>query len=82
MTQETGSAPSAQARIVLEGAAKVFAARSGATVAFQGVNLSVHEGELLCVLGPERVRQIDAPQRHSGAGPPLARQRDRGRTAG
>ncbi len=52
MTQETGGTPSAHARIVLEDAAKVFAARSGATVAFQGVNLSVHEGELLCVLGP------------------------------
>jgi ABC-type nitrate/sulfonate/bicarbonate transport system ATPase subunit len=40
------------ARIELAGAAKVFAARSGATVAFQNVDLAVREGELLCVLGP------------------------------
>lgn len=52
MAQNPGESVAAQARIVLNDAAKVFAARNGATVAFQGVNLSVHEGELLCVLGP------------------------------
>lgn len=51
MTIAASEAPTG-ARIVLEGAAKVFGARSGATVAFQGVDLAVREGELLCVLGP------------------------------
>ncbi len=40
------------AKIVLEGAGRVFGSRNGPTVAFQGVDLAVREGELLCVLGP------------------------------
>lgn len=50
--QEAGAASVAEARIVLADATKVFAARNGGTVAFQDVSLSVHQGELLCVLGP------------------------------
>ena len=52
VAQGVGDVPSAQARIVLEAAAKVFGAGNGDTVAFQDVNLSVYEGELLCVPGP------------------------------
>ncbi len=52
VAHDVGNVPSAEARIVLEGAAKVFGSRNGDTVAFQDVTLSVHEGELLCVLGP------------------------------
>lgn len=52
VAQGVGKVPFAQARIVLEGATKVSGARNGDTVAFQDVNLSVYEGELLCVLGP------------------------------
>ena len=52
VAQGVADVSSAEARIVLEGATKVFAARNGDTVAFQDVNLSVYEGELLCVLGP------------------------------
>ena len=51
-TQSNGDASSTKAKIVLEEATKVFSSRNGATVAFQDVNLSVDEGELLCVLGP------------------------------
>ena len=52
VVDEAAAGAAVEARIVIEDAAKVFASRNGDTVAFQGVNLAVHEGELLCVLGP------------------------------
>ena len=52
VAQDVGDVSSAEARIVLDSASKVFGSRHGDTVAFQDVSLSVHEGELLCVLGP------------------------------
>ena len=52
VAQGVGKVPFAQARIVLDATTKVSGAGNGDTVAFQDVNLSVCEGELLCVLGP------------------------------
>jgi NitT/TauT family transport system ATP-binding protein len=51
-TREQALAPTAPEKIVFEGVRKAFRTREGETVALEAVDLSVAEGEFVCLVGP------------------------------
>ena len=58
----TSSEPSDQPAIGVEGASKLFL--DGAVVAFRQLSLDVRRNEIMCIVGPSRLRQDHAAALH------------------
>ena len=55
-------------RIEVLDVSKSFTTKRGTLAALENISLRVSEGEFVCLVGTERVRQIDAAQHHRGSG--------------
>ncbi len=61
-----GTAERTGAEVVVDSVGKTFRRGGRRTVALAGASLKVRAGELVCLLGPVGLRQVDAAADHRG----------------